>query len=500
MSDLKFPLWPKQWIAFTSRGTEVLYGGAAGSAKSHLMRVAAIMWAIDIPGLQIYLFRRTYDDLIKNHLEGPTGFRAMLSDWLGQYVDIVDKEIRFNNGSRIYLCHCQHEKNRFDYQGSEIHVLLIDELTHFTEVIYRFLRSRVRMPDAIRTKIPDSLKDCFPRILCGTNPGGIGHQFVKSTWLDSHEPMRVWQTPDDEGGFKRQFIPASLADNPSIDQAAYRRNLSGLGNEALVKAMLEGDWDIVAGAALDISRERHMIRPFKPPPHWTKWMVMDWGYVKPYSVGWYCIPDDDVVLAAKPDWPEQFVPKGSIIRYREMYGSSGKPDEGSREESDVVARKIIASERELFETMDYRVADTAMWAKTDGPSVFERMNEATGKAFNPRQSIKDRQASYNELCLRLKGIEYQPGVFMPMFYATSNCHNWWRTVPPLVLDDLHPEKGPDSSQEDHCYDETCYSIMSRPMIVSSDDRLVAKFHRLRRENNLNTGDPYRVKPQRGGNR
>jgi hypothetical protein len=61
-------------------------------------------------------------------------------------VEIVEGEIRFKfNGSRIYLCHCHEEKDRFKYQGAEIHVLLIDELTHFTEVIYRFLRSRVRM-------------------------------------------------------------------------------------------------------------------------------------------------------------------------------------------------------------------------------------------------------------------------------------------------------------------------------------------------------------------
>lgn len=449
-----------------------------------------------IPGLQVYLFRRTYDDLIKNHLEGPTGFRALLAPRIGAGVEIVDKEIRFGNGSKIYLCHCQHEKDRFGYQGAEIHVLMIDELTHFTDVIYRFLRSRVRMPDSIKSIVPESMRASFPRILCGTNPGGIGHQFVKSTWLDSHEALQVWQTPDSEGGFMRQFVPASLADNPSIDQDSYRRNLSGLGNDALVKAMLDGDWDIVAGAALNITRERHMIRPFKPLQHWTKFMVIDWGYVKPYSVGWYCVPDADLTIAEKPDWPERFVPKGSIIRYRELYGSTGRPDEGSREESAEVARKIIKTEEDSCETMDYRVADTAMWAKTDGPSVFERMSDATNRKFNPRQSIKDRQASYNEFCLRLKGEEFEGGVFMPAFYVTANCHNWWRTVPPLVLDDLHPEKGPDSSQEDHAYDENCYALMSRPMTVTAGQRIAGKFHRLRRENNLNTGDPYRVKPQR----
>lgn len=491
MSKIDFPLHRKQWIAFTSLATEILYGGAAGSAKSHLMRVAAIMWAVAIPGLQVYIFRRTYDDLIKNHMEGPTGFRSLLAEWLGKYVDIVDKEIRFNNGSKIYLCHCQHEKNKFDYQGTEIHVLLIDELTHFTDSIYRFLRSRVRMPDSI--PIPEEYRGLFPRILCGSNPGGIGHQWVKAAWIDSNQAMQIWQTPDDEGGFLRQFIPASLADNPSLDQNAYTRNLSGLGNAALVKAMLDGDWDVVAGAALDITRERHMLRPFKPLPHWAKFFSFDWGFIRPYAGGWYCVPDDDFILAAKNDYPEVYIPKRSVIMYREIYGSTGKPNEGSREESDIVAKKIMVIEREADERMDYRIADTQIWAKNDGMSIVERMSKATDGKFNPRQSEKDRQASYSEVCSRLKGEEVSHDMFTPMLYITANCIHWWRTVPPLVLDDKSPEKGPDEKQELHHWDQTCYALMSRPYIRTERGRIDAKFKSLRSKHMIESRDPYRLK-------
>lgn len=493
-NDLDFPLHPKQWTAFTSKATEILYGGAAGSAKSHLMRVAAIIWSLEIPGLQTYIFRRTYDDLIKNHMEGPTGFHSMLAPWLNKYVQIVDKEIRFNNGSKIYLCHCQHEKNRFDYQGAEIHVLLIDELTLFTEVIYRFLRSRVRMPDNL--KVPDRYKGQFPRILCGSNPGGIGHQFVKSMFIDPKPAFEIWHTQPDEGGFLRQFIPAKLADNPSINQDGYAANLSGLGNEAYVKAMLEGDWDIVAGAALDITRDKHMLRPFTIPRHWTKFFSFDFGYIHPYAGGWYCVPDEDTLIAGKDGYEDRLIPKGALILYRELYGTNGRPNEGSREESDIIAKKIIDIEREANEIMDYRVADTAIWAKNDGMSIYERMYRATNGAFNPRQSIKDRQANYNEMCSRLKGFEFEKDVYIPMFYATSNCSHFWRTVPPLVLDELHPEKGPDTAQEDHHYDQFSYACMSRPYIRTKDQRHMTQWKRLRRENNLDQGDPYRIKRYR----
>lgn len=488
-NNLDFPLHQKQWTAFTSLATEILYGGAAGSAKSHLIRVAAIMWALTIPNLQVYIFRRTYDDLIKNHLEGPTGFQALLAPWIGKYVEIVDKEIRFNNGSKIYLCHCQHEKNRYDYQGAEIHVLLIDELTHFTEVIYRFLRSRVRMPSSM--EIPDHYKQCFPRILCGSNPGGVGHQWVKTTFIDKHAAFDAWQTPDDEGGFVRQFIPANLNDNPSINQQTYRANLSGLGNEALVKAMLEGDWDIVAGAALSIDRARHMIRPFTPPKHWTKFQGLDYGFVHPFSCGWYTVVEGNTLLEAKGNWDDVYLPDKAVVRYREFYGWNGKPNEGMRLESPQLALQILKAEQDANETMDYRVADTQLWAKNDGPSMADRMAEASKQRFLPRPATKDRQANYAEICNRLKGFETESG-FVPMFYVTENCTQFWRTVPPLVLDDLHPEKGPDEGQENHVFDEVSYSLASWPYVTTKEQRIERTFYGNRKKHGVDQIDPYRT--------
>ena len=428
-------------------------------------------------------------------MEGPTGFRILLGPWVGSYCEIVEDEIRFNNGSKIYLCHCKDEKDRFKYQGSEIHVLLIDELTHFTEVIYRFLRSRVRMPSGMT--LADEYKDAFPRILCGSNPGGIGHQWVKSTWIDPKPSMEIYKTEDKEGGFLRQFIPARLTDNPSIDQVKYAANLSGLGNEELVKAMLEGDWDVVAGAAVDLNRERHMLRPFTPPKHWTKFQVLDWGYVKPYSVGWYCVVEGVTQLKAKGNWPEVWLPDGALIRYRELYGWTGKPDEGVREESPDVTRKILAIEDAADEKMDYRVADTQIWAKNDGTSIFERMyNESKIEGFarfNPRKSEKDRQASYSEVCTRLKGEIQEEGNYIPMLYITENCTNAWRTIPSLVLDELHPERGPDEKQELHAWDELAYGCMSRPYIRTEDQRIRAEFFGKRHKYKLDRSDPYRIK-------
>src|SRR5258708_3391767 len=215
--ELKFFLHPKQGVALNTPATEVLYGGAAGGGKSHLMRAAAISWCAAISGLQVYIFRRVWDDLRKNHMEGPTGFRSMLLEWIqGNAVTVLEDEIRFWNGSRIFLCHCEHEKHVYKYYGAEIHVLLIDELTHFSETMYRFLRSRVRM---VGITLPAEFVGHFPRILCSANPGNLGHLWVKNAWIAGQVPGRTRQMPAAEGGMRRQFIPARLDDNPSMQEA-----------------------------------------------------------------------------------------------------------------------------------------------------------------------------------------------------------------------------------------------------------------------------------------
>ena len=232
---MDFHLHPKQSFAFNSKATEILYGGAAGGGKSHLMRVKAIALCTAIPNLQVYLFRRTSVDLALNHMASANGFPAMLADWLASgwvKYNSSERKFYFWNGSIIHLRHCEHEKNMFNYQGAEIHVLLIDELTHFTEVIYRFLRGRTRLGEFAKS-IPEQYRDVLPLILSGANPGGIGHSFVKKSFIDPCAPLEIVRQSDEEGGMLRQYIPARIDDNPSLDDD-YSKKLSGLGSPELV--------------------------------------------------------------------------------------------------------------------------------------------------------------------------------------------------------------------------------------------------------------------------
>jgi len=466
-SALNLNLHPKQGEALQTPATEVLYGGAAGGGKSHLMRIAALIWCANIPGLQVYLFRRIRDDLVKNHMEGPKGFRSLLGQWASDgFVQIVEDEIRFWNGSKIYLCHCKDAKDIYKYQGAEIHVLMIDELTHFTERMYRFLRSRVRM---VGVALTGAFQGRFPRILCASNPGNIGHLWVKEKFVTSAQPQSVWKTPSSDGGMLRQYIPARLDDNPSMmeDDPSYEEKLEGLGSAALVRAMRFGDWDVVEGAFFDrFDRQRHVVAPFVIPQHWTRIRGFDWGYAAPFSVGWWAVASEQLQVG------NAILPRGCLVRYREWYGVKSDGT-GLRLEAEDIAAGIKAREDE-GEKIAASVADTAIFAEAGnaygyrGPTIGERLGRA-GAPFMP--SDKRRKNGWDQVRGRLKGDKEGN----PMLVAFSTCLDFIRTIPVLQHDELNPEDL-DTESEDHIADETRYVCMSRPMAAESpsDNRVIVE--------------------------
>lgn len=466
---LDLDLHDKQGIAFETDATEVLYGGAAGGGKSHLMRVAAIVWCAAIPGLQVYLFRRIRDDLVKNHMEGPKGFRAMLAGWvLCKFVTIVDDEIRFWNGSKIYLCHCKDEKDIYKYQGAEIHVLLIDELTHFTESMYRFLRNRLRM---VGVTVPKNMAHRFPRILAGANPGNIGHLWVKATFVDGNETYDIRQMPPTEGGMKRQFIPALLEDNPSMgqDDPGYEQRLQGLGSDTLVQAMRYGNWDVVEGAFFDCwDAKRHVVRPFTVPDGWLRFMSGDWGSAKPFSFGWWAVVPD-AFQTSNRDGAIITLPRGCIVRYREWYGCQpNKPNTGLKLHADAVARGIKEREAKDKERPTYRALDPAAFAEDGGISIAEAMQREATKpsivfrpADNARVSTRGAMGGWDQMRGRMVGDEEGN----PMIVAFSTCHDSIRTIPAMQHDQARPEDM-NSDGEDHAADEWRYGCMSRPWVRS----------------------------------
>jgi len=397
-------------------------------------------------------------------MEGPTSFPAMLAPWVAKkYVSINTQKnyIQFWNKAKIHLCHCQHEKNKFDYQGAEIHVLAVDELTHFTDSIYRYLRGRVRLAGL---DLDPLWQGFFPRIINGANPGGVGHNWVKKTFIDLQPAFEIMTMPRGEGGLKRQYIPAKLEDNQALMESdpEYEQRLEGLGNKELVRAMREGDWDIVAGGMFDDvwDRSRHVIRPFAVPTSWHIDRSFDWGSSKPFSVAWWA--ESDGTPATMTDGTVRHFPRGTVFRIAEWYGwdpERQEPNVGSKMLAKDVATGIL--ERESAMGLQGRVepgpADSAIYTTEDGHCIAKEM-EAKGVTCKPANKAPgSRKAGWEIIRNRLKAV-IAPTFEEPGLLIFQNCVQFVRTVPTLSrlerdTDDI------DTDAEDHIADECRYRLL-----------------------------------------
>ena len=466
--QLDYSPQPRQRLLHETPAVQILYGGAAGGGKSHALRWDGIAFALQNPGMQGYLFRRTWPELDDNHIRR---LRVELPRQLGVFNE-TRKRFEFYNGSALNCCHCVNEDEVTIHQGKEMHWLGIDEAAHFTGFQMSYLRGRVRLGSFVPVQ-----KKLLPRIVFATNPGNVGHSFLKSTFIDPASPETLFydstmadpKVPGDKGWLSI-YIPARIADNKYLP-ANYAGQFQALPPE-LAKALTEGDWDAVVGQAVHVlSRDKHCLRPFTPPKHWTRFMALDWGSARPFSVGWYCVAED-CILKGNATWKDMDIPDGAVIRYDEWYGWNGRPNEGMRLPARQVGLGIMEREDTRGDVMDFRVADWSIRSETDGPSVAENLMDADSRLVFIAGK-KDRKAKYQEIISRLAGNPkfMEEGTrFVPMFYVTANCVAFWRTVPTLVLDDTDPEKGPDTRQEDHVYDEVGDALRSRPFVTSKEDR------------------------------
>ena len=352
----------------------------------------------------------------------------------------------FPSGAIIELGHMQNPDDMYNYQGREYHFIGFDELTQFKEEQYLYLFSRAR----------STIPELVPLIRSTCNPGGIGHHFVHQRFVASADPNK--RVLDRHTGLSRMFIPGTLYDNPTLieNDPAYVKRLEALP-ETERKRLLYGDWDVFDGQTFNISQETHGIDPFRVPPEWTRYMVLDWGSSKPFSVGWYAVDFD-----------------GMIYRYREWYGCEPmKADRGLRLTAQEVARGILERE-DPGETIKMRIAD---------PSIFHNLPKGRRREVMGGNSISFDFAQAKVIMMkadnnRLQGLHQVQRRLMieeeinkttgeviagaPTFYAFNDQEQFWRTIPKLHYDRKQVEDV-DTDQEDHIYDELRYMCMLRPL-------------------------------------
>ena len=444
------PLWlPQpgpQVMAATCPVDIVLFGGSRGGGKTDcaLGRQinGALRYARDWNGLFLRKnfkhfaeLRRRVDGLILN------GLPAVRIGADGQ-----TNSLRFSNGAQILFTAIEREDQLDMFQGQQITEISIEEGCQFPffDMMIEKLRGCMRSPAGV---------PC--RIFVTANPGGPGHNLVKTFFKMGKDGVPPGVVSTSEEGESRVFIPSSVEDNVILctQDPKYVGRLRSIKDPKLRAAWLFGDWDVVAGGFFDDvwDNTRHILPRFQIPEHWPRMIGLDWGTAKPFSVGWYTISGGEFL-------PEigRMIPRGAVIRYREWYGcQKDQPNIGLRLDSKAVAQKILKINKKLDPNV-YNfdiIADPAMFKEDDGPSIAEKM---ILEGLYVRRGDNRRVTGWDEIRSRLKG---QDGY--PMFYITSNCEHFVRTFPVLARDD-NDWDDIDSDMEDHIADELRYVLMSRP--------------------------------------
>jgi hypothetical protein len=273
---LSYAPFAKQCDFHKSPAKYRLFGGAAGPGKSMALLMEAVVQANDNMGSNTLLLRRTFPELEQSLL---LYFRKEIPREL--YASFNDSKhvVTWLNGSTTRFGYCAAENDVYQYQGAEFLFIGIDELTPFTLRQWQFLTSRNRCPIA-RT---------FPNMAGATNPGNIGHAWVKSLWIDK-QPAPGMESPECYDPSDYDFVSARVHDNPiyAADQN-YLKTLAALPSH-LRRAFLDGDWEVFAGQYFDnFDVTRHIARAETVDwkPWWPRWISIDWGFEHPSATYWH---------------------------------------------------------------------------------------------------------------------------------------------------------------------------------------------------------------------
>lgn len=227
---------------------EVMYGGAAGGGKSDAMLMAALQF-ITIKGYSALLLRRTFADLNK-----PGALIPRSKEWLSTTSAKWNEQTHawtFPSGAVLSFGYLQYSDDIYQYQSAEYQFIGFDELTQFEEFQYRYLFSRLRRLEGVQIPL---------RIRSATNPGGVGHSWVKRRFVDNSS---------------RVFIPGKLEDNPSLDQAEYEASLEEL-DPVTRRQLRHGDWDARPAGEIIKSDWFDIIEPNDAP--WGCYKVRYWDF------------------------------------------------------------------------------------------------------------------------------------------------------------------------------------------------------------------------------
>lgn len=436
-----------QTKALQSTAYETLYGGARGGGKTD----SGIVWLakpylLNNPNARSLVIRKNSDDL---------------SDWIDRAFRLYNRYgavitgkpalIRFPSGYKIRTGHLKDDQAYTKYQGQEYQRMLVEELTQIS-----LEKNYLQLIGSCRSTL-DSID---PRIFATTNPGGIGHAWVKKRFIDP-SPWGISFIGEDTGR-TRIFIPAKVEDNKHLMEADpdYVRYLDGLKktDEELYKAWRLGDWDTFAGQFFrEFRRDKHVVRPFIPKQDLMRVGGLDWGRTEPFCV-LYAVPvtvkysgldktDENAIEVEDYTFTRVFV-------FQEVYGTDKMP----REWGEIMNKRQDPSRVKWIEcdNMIFNPQNDGSVSIADQFYDFDKRYHGRLKMQAHTQLNENKSQRVNRAENVHKWLSLAPDGF-PYLLITENCTNTIRTLPELIHDETNVEDV-DQSGEDHAYDALAYML------------------------------------------
>jgi hypothetical protein len=452
-------MYPYQHRAMTTPANEILVGGSAGPGKSYFLRAASIIWALEIPGISIFLFRRLYKELMPNHVYGAGKYMEMLKEMMDAGdVDFNKSEgvFSFWNASRIQLCHAQYPDDVLIYLGAEFNVLLVDEATQFTEKMIRFLRSRVRLGSL---EVPQKWKGKLPKAIYASNPGGVGHNYFKQGFVD-HGAGVVHQAPEEDGGMIREYIPALYTDNVVMmrNDPTYASRLKGLGDEKLVEAYLKGSWDISAdGMFSGLWEPRiHILDDVVVPASWRVDRGYDYGSSAPAGALYFAESNGEEFIV---DGRARTIPPRSLIVIGEVYFADDEY-KGLNLTPSQMAERMVKYEfaAKLRSRCKPGPADSSIFQASPGFESVAKQMSRSGVDFVMADKTSGSRKRGVQFIKQMLTAAKMRKPDQPHLYVARRCKHLIRTLPNLPKDVADPDDV-DSTAEDHLFDVLRYRTL-----------------------------------------
>jgi len=326
MGDVRVEPQPGPQTALLSSPADiVIYGGGAGGGKTFGLLLEPLRH-VHNPEFGAVVFRRTTPQITN---EGG------LWDEAGNLYPLLGARpysshplhYTFPSGAKVSFTHMQYETNKHDWQGSQIPLILWDELTHFTEGQFWYMLSRNRSTCGVRpyqraSCNPDAASWVARLIAWWIDPAtgypvperaGVPRYFLRVSgvvqWADTAaeleeaypEVVEQAARAGAEAVKSLTFIPSSVYDNPALLAAdpGYLANLLALP-PVDQERLLRGNWKIQAGGGTMFDRdwfvgpERSLVEPEAVPRGGVECRFWDFAASeydvvqtdKPFTAGW----------------------------------------------------------------------------------------------------------------------------------------------------------------------------------------------------------------------